>query len=99
MPRKKLEFPGTDGLTIAGLLELPEKNPQAFALFAHCFTCGKDVVPGESLIHSKNQRLNHIPTHSPTCRQSATHTQKIGVFGVYSGFLSEKPRPRNHCRA
>ena len=44
MPRKKLEFPGTDGLTIAGLLELPEKNPQAFALFAHCFTCGKDVV-------------------------------------------------------
>lgn len=44
MARKKLEFPGTDGLTIAGLLEIPEKNPQAFALFAHCFACGKDVV-------------------------------------------------------
>ncbi|MEH6518936.1 MAG: bifunctional alpha/beta hydrolase/OsmC family protein [Halioglobus sp.] len=42
--RTKLEFPGSDGLTIAGLLETPESNPQGFALFAHCFTCGKDVV-------------------------------------------------------
>ena len=45
MPRGiKLEFPGTDGLTVAGLLETPDSNPHAFALFAHCFTCGKDVV-------------------------------------------------------
>lgn len=45
MPRRiKLEFPGTDGLTIAGLLETPDSNPHSFALFAHCFTCGKDVV-------------------------------------------------------
>ena len=42
--RTKLEFPGSDGLTIAGLLETPESNPHGFALFAHCFTCGKDVV-------------------------------------------------------
>ena len=45
MPRRiKLEFPGTDGLTVAGLLETPESNPHSFVLFAHCFTCGKDVV-------------------------------------------------------
>ena len=45
MPRRiKLDFPGTDGLTIAGLLETPDSNPHSFALFAHCFTCGKDVV-------------------------------------------------------
>ena len=42
--RKKVEFPGTDGLKIAGLLESPDTNPHSFALFAHCFTCGKDVV-------------------------------------------------------
>lgn len=41
--RIKLEFPGTDGL-LAGLLEMPDSNPHSFALFAHCFTCGKDVV-------------------------------------------------------
>ena len=42
--RTKLEFPGTDGLMIAGLLETPESNPHSFAVFAHCFTCGKDAV-------------------------------------------------------
>ena len=42
--RTKLEFPGTDGVMLAGLLETPETSPHSFALFAHCFTCGKDVV-------------------------------------------------------
>ena len=42
--RTRLEFPGTDGLMVAGLLEMPDSNPHSFVLFAHCFTCGKDVV-------------------------------------------------------
>ncbi len=42
--RSKLEFPGTDGLKIAALLEAPAASPGAFALFAHCFTCGKDIA-------------------------------------------------------
>ena len=46
----------------------------------------------------------HYPTHSTTRRQSGwaggrAVTGYIGVFGVYSGFLSEKPRPGNPCRA
>ena len=44
MPRQKVEFPNADGTPLAGLLELPQGQPAAFALFAHCFTCGKDVV-------------------------------------------------------
>lgn len=39
----KTIFPGSDG-DLAGKLELPTGNPRAFALFAHCFTCGKDNV-------------------------------------------------------
>ena len=50
--RTKLEFPGTDGLSIAGLLETPDENPQAFALFAHCFTCGKDVIAASRIARS-----------------------------------------------
>ena len=42
--RIKLEFQGTDGLTIAGLLEVPDIEPIAYALFAHCFTCSKDIA-------------------------------------------------------
>ena len=39
--RKKVTFQGSQGELI-GLLSTPE-NPKAYVLFAHCFTCGKDV--------------------------------------------------------
>ncbi|YCM42745.1 alpha/beta fold hydrolase [Verrucomicrobiaceae bacterium 227] len=35
-----------DGKTLAGVLEMPEGKVEATAIFAHCFTCGKDFVPG-----------------------------------------------------
>lgn len=40
---EKLSFVNQDGVTLAGRLELPDRTPRAFALFAHCFTCSKDV--------------------------------------------------------
>ncbi|WP_236796139.1 S9 family peptidase [Amycolatopsis sp. GM8] len=40
----KIEFPGSQGAPLAARLELPEGEIRAYALFAHCFTCGKDVV-------------------------------------------------------
>jgi uncharacterized OsmC-like protein/fermentation-respiration switch protein FrsA (DUF1100 family) len=40
---RKVKFPGADGSSLAARLDLPSK-PRAFALFAHCFTCGKDVL-------------------------------------------------------
>jgi putative redox protein len=39
---KKIEFPGSTGSSLAARLDLP-LEPRAFALFAHCFTCGKDA--------------------------------------------------------
>ena len=42
--RKKINFPGHQGESLAGLIELPDHEPKAIALFAHCFTCGKDIV-------------------------------------------------------
>lgn len=41
--RKKLEFE-SQGNTLAGLLEYPESGTRCYALFAHCFTCGKDIA-------------------------------------------------------
>ncbi len=42
MQSLKFSFPGADGATLAARLEMPDAPPRAFALFAHCFTCGKD---------------------------------------------------------
>lgn len=40
--RQKLTFTNQQGLQLAAALELPDRAPSAFVLFAHCFTCGKD---------------------------------------------------------
>ena len=41
--RRKVEFQ-SDGVTLSGALEMPESGVRAYALFAHCFTCGKDTA-------------------------------------------------------
>jgi putative redox protein len=43
MPAERFDFPNTAGQALAALLDGPAGTPRAYALFAHCFTCGKDV--------------------------------------------------------
>jgi uncharacterized OsmC-like protein/alpha/beta superfamily hydrolase len=40
---EKVTFTGADGQTLAARLDLPAGKPRAYALFAHCFTCNKDI--------------------------------------------------------
>src|SRR5580704_14889344 len=42
MPAEKFDFRNAQGHTLAALLDRPEGPVRAVALFAHCFTCGKD---------------------------------------------------------
>src|ERR1700726_3635673 len=44
MPTERFQFTGEGGHQLAAALDLPEQEPLAYALFAHCFTCGKDVL-------------------------------------------------------
>ena len=43
LAREHVEFQGSRGARLAGRLETPEGEPAAWALFAHCFTCSKDL--------------------------------------------------------
>jgi uncharacterized OsmC-like protein/fermentation-respiration switch protein FrsA (DUF1100 family) len=49
MPTERFQFTGEGGLQLAASLELPEREPVAYALFAHCFTCGKDVLAAKRI--------------------------------------------------
>jgi uncharacterized OsmC-like protein/pimeloyl-ACP methyl ester carboxylesterase len=42
MPADKFDFPNKEGNQLAALLDRPDGPVRAVALFAHCFTCGKD---------------------------------------------------------
>lgn len=43
MPTERITFSGHSGAELAARLDLPQGPHLATALFAHCFTCGKDI--------------------------------------------------------
>lgn len=43
MKSEKITFAGATGDMLAARLDSPDIPPRAFALFAHCFTCSKDI--------------------------------------------------------
>jgi uncharacterized OsmC-like protein/fermentation-respiration switch protein FrsA (DUF1100 family) len=49
VPTERFQFAGAEGQQLAAALELPEGEPLAFALLAHCFTCGKDVLAAKRI--------------------------------------------------
>jgi uncharacterized OsmC-like protein/alpha-beta hydrolase superfamily lysophospholipase len=49
MRSEKFEFPNAKGEKLAALLDMPIGRPNAFALFAHCFTCGKDNLAAKRI--------------------------------------------------
>lgn len=53
---EKLTFPGSDGADLAARLDLPEGPPAAYALFAHCFTCTKDIFAAARIAEGLAER-------------------------------------------
>src|SRR5215813_6981645 len=49
MRAERFDFPNARGQTLAALLERPEGEASAYALFAHCFTCGKDNLAAKRI--------------------------------------------------
>ena len=49
MPTERFQFASTEGHKLAAALDLPDRKPLAYALFAHCFTCGKDVLAAKRI--------------------------------------------------
>jgi uncharacterized OsmC-like protein/alpha/beta superfamily hydrolase len=43
MPITRLTFTNAAGENLSGVLETPDSPPVYYALFAHCFTCSKDI--------------------------------------------------------
>ncbi|MEJ0076151.1 MAG: bifunctional alpha/beta hydrolase/OsmC family protein [Alphaproteobacteria bacterium] len=56
MPSERFEFPNARGEKLAAVLDLPAAEPMAYALFAHCFTCGKDVLAAKRIAEGLTAR-------------------------------------------
>ena len=53
---RKSEFNSAGGDKLAAALELPRGTPRAYALFAHCFTCSKDIKAAREIARALRRR-------------------------------------------
>ncbi|HMF23903.1 MAG TPA: bifunctional alpha/beta hydrolase/OsmC family protein [Pseudolabrys sp.] len=49
MRSERFDFPSAKGERLAAVLDLPLGKPVAFTLFAHCFTCGKEILAAKRI--------------------------------------------------
>jgi uncharacterized OsmC-like protein/alpha/beta superfamily hydrolase len=56
MPSERFDFPNARGEKLSALLDKPAGQPAAFALFAHCFTCGKDNLAAKRIAQALTAR-------------------------------------------
>lgn len=54
MPSKKISLKNKEGYTLSAKLELPATAPKAFAIFAHCFTCTKNLSAVRNIAKTLN---------------------------------------------
>ena len=52
---KRIEFSSASGDTLAARLDLPAGPVRAYALFAHCFTCSKDIFAARRIADTLTQ--------------------------------------------
>ena len=53
---EKVTFPGSDGYDLSGRLDLPVGLPKAYALWAHCFSCTKDIFAASRVSNGLTER-------------------------------------------
>jgi len=56
MNTKKIEFEGATGETLAAKIDYPEGEHKACALFAHCFTCSKNLKAVGNIAKALNKK-------------------------------------------
>ena len=57
MPSQKIQFLNAEGVMLSAKLELPvDQHPHTFALFAHCFTCNKNLMAIKNIARALNMQ-------------------------------------------
>ena len=54
MVQQNVQFTTSEGHQLSGILDSPGGQPRAFALFAHCFTCSKNLKAATNIAKSLN---------------------------------------------
>lgn len=100
MKSEKISFDSAEGMELSGRLELPPNHhPHQYAIFAHCFTCSKDLKAVREITRTLSRegfgvlRFDFTGLGSSEGDFSATNfTANIGDLLAAAAFLEEKYR-------
>jgi putative redox protein len=99
MSTSKIEFRGALGHTLAARLDEPDRPAASYALFAHCFTCSKDLLAAGRIARGLAARgfgvLRFDFTglgHSEGEFANTTFTSNIGDLVAAAAWLREHRR-------
>ena len=56
MPSQRVTFENESGTQLAGIIDAGDEQPRAYAVFAHCFTCTKDL---KAIVKISRQLAKH----------------------------------------
>ena len=83
----------SEGQQLAAALDLPEREPLAYALFAHCFTCGKDVLAARRIaVGARRQGHRGAAVRFHRARLQRRRVRQLD-------FLLQRRRPRARRRS
>ena len=99
---RRIEFTGALGDSLAARLDEPEGDAQAYALFAHCFTCSKDIPAATRIAQSLAERGIGVMRfdftglgHSQGEFENTTFSSNVGDLVAAANWLrDERQAPR-----
>ena len=101
MNTKRITFPNASGELLSSRLELPEdERPLAYALFAHCFTCSKDLTAAVHIARALSRRRIAVLRFDFTGLggsegdfTATTFSTQVSDLVAAAGFLEREYRP------
>jgi uncharacterized OsmC-like protein/alpha/beta superfamily hydrolase len=96
----KITFPGALGEELAARLDMPIGKPRAYALFAHCFTCSKDIFAAARISAALAERSIAVLRfdftglgHSDGEFSNTNFTSNVGDLVAAAKWLAENHAP------
>lgn len=84
-------FDGGEGKLLSGVLEAPEGTPRGWAIFAHCFTCGKDSL---AAVHIGGLGSGLSPYELVSAGLAACTVMTMRLYANRKGFPLERASTR-----
>ena len=98
MRSERTEFLGADGQRLAARIDAPDAHIRAHALFAHCFTCGKDIFAASRIALALADRADAIQLWEPAytllkAKKPSIHTLDTQMTKTWTSFAGGERIP------